>query len=110
MTDTRVLVNLVARLGFTGCCAISATVAAPHAQSSSAAAQSARLEIRVPFGPTAFPSAGLTHLFYELHITNRGTVPITLRRIEVLDAARANGKAIATVESDPLVGILQPAG
>src|SRR5262245_49542369 len=109
MTDTRVLVNLVARLGFTGCCAISAIiVAAPHAQSSSVAAQSACLEIRVPFEPTAFPSAGFTHLFYELHITNRATVSLRLRRIEVIDAARANGKSIAAVETDQLTGVLQP--
>jgi len=101
--------GVIARLGLAACCATSATRATAHAQSSSLAVQSPpRLEVRVPFEPTAFPSAGSTHLFYELHIRNSSTVPTTLRRIEVLDAARAPGPSIAAFESDPLIGILQP--
>ena len=45
-----------------------------------------QLEMRVPFEPTAFPSAGRRYLAYELYVTNFTGDPLTLRRIEVLDA------------------------
>ena len=66
--------------------------------------------MRVPFEPTAFPSVERTYLFYELHITNAGTAPVTLRRIEVFDAARATSEPIAAVDAEQLDGILQPFG
>src|ERR1700676_4978719 len=68
---------------------------APHASDGASTAPSPRLETRVPFEPTAFPSADRTHLFYELHIRNASSVPVILRRIEVFDAARATSEPIA---------------
>jgi hypothetical protein len=112
MTDAKVLgcyrlAAFLARLLVVACFPISATCV--NAQPLiGAPASSPRLEIRVPFQPTAFPSAGRTHLFYELHIRNTGTAPVTLRRIEAFDAAGATSESIAAVEADQLNGILQP--
>jgi Peptidase family M23 len=64
------------------------------------------LEISVPFEPTAFPSAGRTHLLYELYLKNTGATPLPLSRIEVLDARAAGGNPMAAFEAetlDPLV-------
>ena len=44
-----------------------------------------QLEMRVPFGPTAFPSGGHFYAMYELHLTNFGPAPLSLSRIQVLD-------------------------
>src|SRR5262249_4719496 len=57
-------------------------VAQAQRSGSGAAAWPLPLELRVPFEPTAFPSAGHTYLTYELYLTNFGTTPLTLRRIE----------------------------
>jgi hypothetical protein len=40
-----------------------------------------QLEMRVPFEPTAFPSGPDVYIMYELHLTNFGTVPLSLSRI-----------------------------
>ncbi|WP_172448512.1 peptidoglycan DD-metalloendopeptidase family protein [Caulobacter mirabilis] len=45
-----------------------------------------QLEMRTPLPPTAVPSAGREHLIYELHIRNFGGRPVSLGRLEVLDA------------------------
>src|ERR1700722_18442160 len=67
------------------------------------------LEMRVPFEPTAFPSNGRTYLTYELYLTNFGANPITLRRVEVLDAD--DGAApIASFEAGQLDALVQPIG
>jgi hypothetical protein len=55
-----------------------------------------QLQLRVPFDPTIFPSAGHSYLVYELHLTNLGERTFTLRRIEVLDAAETGSSPIAT--------------
>lgn len=49
-----------------------------------------QLEMRVPFLPTAIPSAGREHLIYELHLRNFGNGPLPLSGLEILDA---NSKA-----------------
>ncbi len=69
-----------------------------------------QLEMRVPFAPTAFPSEGRTYLAYELYLTNFSNSPMTLRRIEVLDADRTAAQAVATFEGEALDALLQPAG
>jgi murein DD-endopeptidase MepM/ murein hydrolase activator NlpD len=69
-----------------------------------------QLEMRVPFEPTAFPSDGHAYLAYELYLTNFGANPITLRRIEVLDADDANATPIASFEAAQLDALLQPIG
>lgn len=66
--------------------------------------------MRVPFEPTAFPSAGHTHVTYELHLRNFATSPITLRRVEVLDADTTAAEPVAAFEAAQLDGILQQVG
>jgi hypothetical protein len=45
-----------------------------------------QITLQVLFEPSAFPSAGRTHLVYELHLTNFSSQPLTLSRLDVLDA------------------------
>lgn len=69
-----------------------------------------QLEIRVPFEPTAFPSGPHVYLMYELHLTNFMPIPVSLGRIEVLDADSGTSKPIATFETAQLETVLQPLG
>jgi hypothetical protein len=69
-----------------------------------------QLEMRVPFEPTAFPSADRTYLVYELYLTNFATNPITLRRVEVLDADGVSTKPIDAFKAGQLDALLQPVG
>src|SRR3984957_19779181 len=68
------------------------------------------LEMRVPFEPTAFPSDGRTYLTYELYLTNFAANPITLRRVEVLDADNSSAAPIAAFEAPQLNSLVQPIG
>lgn len=69
-----------------------------------------QLEMRVPFEPTAFPSAGRTYLAYELYLTNFSGNPLTLSRIEVLDAEAVVTKPVAVSDGGQLELTLQPVG
>ena len=69
-----------------------------------------QLEMRVPFEPTAFPSGQHVYLMYELHLTNFMPMPVSLSRIEVLDADAGTSKPIATFETAQLETMLQPLG
>src|SRR5215472_2866378 len=69
-----------------------------------------QLEMRVPFEPTVFPSGPHFYVMYELHLTNFGAVPLTLSRIEVLDADAETAHPIATFETEQLEAMLQPLG
>jgi hypothetical protein len=69
-----------------------------------------QLEMRVPFEPTAYPSAGRNHLTYELYLTNFGSSPLTLRRVEVLDADNSLAAPIAAFEAGQLDALVQPIG
>jgi hypothetical protein len=69
-----------------------------------------QLEMRVPFAPTAFPSERCIYLMYELHLTNFGTAPFHLSRIEILDADAATAQPIASFEPEQLETMLQPLG
>ncbi len=66
--------------------------------------------MRVPFEPTVFPSLGHTYLAYELYLTNFSSEPLTLSRIEVLDADAEVLKPVATFEGARLGELLQPLG
>lgn len=68
------------------------------------------LELRVPFAPTAFPSGGQTHLLYELHLTNFGSAPLVVKRLEVFDAQATADSPLATFEAAALAAMLQPLG
>lgn len=69
-----------------------------------------QLEMRVPFEPTAFPTEAQMHLLYELHLTNFGTAPLYLNRIDVFDADAAGFKLISTFQGEQLKGVFQPVG
>jgi hypothetical protein len=69
-----------------------------------------QLEMRVPFEPTAFPSTGHIYLMYELHFTNFEMNPVSLRRIEVLDADTKAARPIATLEASEFDALLQIVG
>ena len=69
-----------------------------------------QLEMRVLFEPTAFPSDGRTYLTYELYLTNFAASPITLRRVEVLDADDSSAAPIAAFEAPQLNSLVQPIG
>jgi hypothetical protein len=69
-----------------------------------------QLEMRVSFEPTAFGSGGRTYMTYELYLTNFATNPLTLRRVEVLDADAATTEPIAVFEEGQLDAVLQPVG
>lgn len=94
--------------------AVLACVAGADAQPAIAAVNSnwppLQLEISVPFEPTAFPSAGRTYLTYELLLRNFTNSPLTVRRIEVLDADNAAAAPIASFEAEQLDTSLQPIG
>ncbi len=51
-----------------------------------------QLEVRTPFEPTVFPAGGYNYLIYELHLQNFTEGPLTLRGLEVLDAAGAENE------------------
>jgi hypothetical protein len=63
----------------------------------------------VPFAPTAFESAGESHLVYELYLTNFSGSPVNIQRIEVLDAD-APTSPVAVFSGDKLAEILAPVG
>ncbi len=69
-----------------------------------------QLEMRVPFEPTAFPSGPHFYVMYELHLTNFGTDPVSLSRIEVFDADAGAAQPIVTFEAAQLEAMLQPLG
>ena len=71
---------------------------------------SLQLEMRVPFEPTAFPSGSHFYVMYELHLTNFGAVPLSLSRIEVLDADAETAQPIATFEAEQLEAMSRPLG
>ena len=81
-----------------------------HQARSENSTQPLQLEMRVPFEPTAFPSAGRTHLAYELHLTNFTGNPLTLSSIEVHEADAAAGKPIAVFQGEGLDGLVQSLG
>jgi peptidase M23-like protein len=66
--------------------------------------------MRVPFEPTTYSSAGRNHLTYELYLTNFSSSPVTLRRIDVLDADDLAAAPIATYEAGQLDTLVQPIG
>jgi murein DD-endopeptidase MepM/ murein hydrolase activator NlpD len=64
--------------------------------------------MRVPQQPTAFHSGKRTYLVYELHLTNFSGVPITLSKMEILDADAPAAKPVAVFSSTALETMLQP--
>jgi len=69
-----------------------------------------QLQLCVPFEPTAFPSGRIFYLLYELHLSNYGPFPLSLNRIEVLEADAAAAQPIASFDAESLQAVLQPLG
>src|SRR5207245_1988908 len=57
------------------------------------------LELRVPKPPTVAAAEGRSFLVYELHVTNLGGQPLTLKRVEVLSADAAKRPLLALEDS-----------
>ena len=108
----RISVLVVAACWITNAIGASVTIASipPHANTASNSPFPLQLQLRVPFGPTAFPSAGHSYLAYELYITNFTDGPITLRRIEVRDADNTAKDPVAAFEAEQIEALLQPVG
>ena len=68
-----------------------------------AAAQGAQLpaflELRVPKAPTLGRGDGKSFLAYELHLTNLGVQPLTLKSVEVLAADGSRGALLTLSDS-----------
>jgi len=69
-----------------------------------------QLEMRVPFDPTAFPNGLNSYLLYELYLTNFAQTPITLNRIEVLDADVTGAPPIRSFDATQLEAMVQGYG
>ncbi len=69
-----------------------------------------QLAMRVPFEPTAFPSEGHVYLMYELHFTNFEMTPVSVRRIELVDADKKDARPIAALEASELNALMQVVG
>jgi hypothetical protein len=64
----------------------------------------------VPFEPTAFPSGPHFRVMYELRLTNFAATPVSITRIDALDANATFEKPIATFEPEQLRAMLLPLG
>jgi murein DD-endopeptidase len=67
----------------------------------------APMEVRVPLPPIAVAALGRTHLVWEAHLTNFGTSPLRLDRLDVSDTA---GQPVGTWTGAPLRQRLSIAG
>ncbi len=52
-------------------------------------------EVRIPASPAAMTALGRTFLLYEIHLTNFGTHPLRVDRLEVLDERQVVVEAVA---------------
>jgi len=74
------------------------------------ASRRVQLEMQVPFEPTAFPSGGRIHLFYELHLTNSAAAPLYVTRLEALDVNSGAGQPTATFQGEQFEAMFQLVG
>jgi len=66
------------------------------------------VEFRVPKSPTVATSDSGGFIAYELHVTNLTTNPLTLRRVEVLDAT--NGETLMSLGDSALGAVISHPG
>lgn len=78
--------------------------AAPHAvaQNQDAPGFPPQLEMSVLHAPVPFPAGGRTHLVYEIYVRSFASRPLTLQKLEVLDASRPAGEPVAVFEANEL--------
>ena len=63
-------------------------------------AQAAPVSLFVPIAPTPVQVAGRTALVYELHVGDTGAAPLTIARVEALDADRPGRAPLLAYEGD----------
>ncbi len=66
-----------------------------------------QLEVRTPFEPTVFPSAGRNYLVYELHLRNFASESLELQGIEVIDGS-GTGQLLAAFGAEQLASLIFP--
>ena len=66
------------------------------------------LELRVPKAPTVAHGVDGAFLAYELHVTNFGAQPLTLRAVEVISTDPAHRVLYSVTDSTLLQGIARP--
>src|SRR5262245_4634153 len=69
-----------------------------------------QLEMRVPFEPTSFPNSDRRYLVYELYLTDLTAGPVSLRRIDVLNAEGPAVPPIASFAADRLETMMRSFG
>ena len=79
------------------CCALTFATAASASEAQPLAPTA--VEIRVPAPPSPAHALGRQHLVYELHLTNFGADPVTLRSVRVRDGS---GNEVASSEAADL--------
>jgi murein DD-endopeptidase len=70
--------------------------------------RAAPIEARASIAPRPVRGGDQTHLVYELHITNLGRMPLTLRGISVSGPGAT--RDLASFSGDPLVGMIRRPG
>ena len=88
--------------------AVSAIIVAVTSASAQPASFPPGIEVRVPKAPTVAHGGGETILPYELHVTNLTLQPLTITRIEVLNAD--NDAVIATLADSALTQAITRVG
>lgn len=89
------------------CCAIAVSpstngAAAAGTRRSLVPLQAASVTLVVPAPPVPVRAAGRVTLVYELHVTNAGSRPLRLQRVDVLDADRTGAAPLATYGASEL--------
>lgn len=69
-----------------------------------------QLEMRVPFGPTAFPNGPNLFLIYELYLTNFSASPIRLQGMQLLNGNRKSNAPIVSFDSLELKSMVKILG
>ncbi|MET3713176.1 murein DD-endopeptidase MepM/ murein hydrolase activator NlpD [Sphingomonas trueperi] len=64
----------------------------------------------VPHAPSAFPSEGAQHLFYEVHLTNFSGSPIPLRRLDVINGDAPAAAPLASFSAEALAALTRTVG
>jgi hypothetical protein len=82
-------------------------VSAGKVDSGSRTPSTLQFEFRVPFDPTVFPNGSRSYGVYEIYFTNFSSSPLTLKRIEVLDADRLTAAPVLVLEGAELAAAVR---
>src|SRR5919206_4816466 len=67
-----------------------------------------QVELRVPKAPTVATGQGGSFVAYELHVTNLGSKPVTLRKVEVITVEQSPRVLLTLADSALLKSIDRP--